>query len=311
MWRVRVCYHIQSHRSTGQLNRLVKTVKAGSPDSIVHISHDAAGEALDLPTLRALPGVEVSLHRGGYGDFSHVDRYLAGLDWLVDQGIEVDWFVNLTGQDYPLRPLAHIEAEYAAAAATGVDGFMEYWPALGADSHWGARKATSRYYFRHVRLARLSPRMRALLRPAQALNRVQPLLRLHTSYGLVLGRRVRAPFGPDFTLYGGSAYSSLRWPAAAHLREFCRNRPDVVGHFRHTLSPEEAIFQTILVNSGRFTLVPDCKRYFDFTGSRYNHPRVLKLDDVPRALASGAHFGRKFDDARVLDRLDAALAAQY
>lgn len=281
-----------------------------SPNSVIHVSHDLTGAPLQVNELRALTGVEVQFHRGGYGDFSHVDRYLAAVDWLRAAGITVDWLVNLTGQDYPLRHLADCEAELAAS---GADGFIEHWPALGPASHWGARRARSRYLFRHRRVAALTPRAARLLRPVQAVNRVQPLLRVHVAYGLVLGRRVsRPPFGPDLVLHGGSAYSSLSWPAVEYLRDFLHRRPDVEAHFRHTLSPEEAICQTILASAGKFRLDPDCKRYFDFRGSTFNHPRVLTLDDLPRAFASGAHFGRKFDQDRhpeVLDAVDAHLDA--
>jgi hypothetical protein len=276
-----------------------------SPDSLIHVSHDRAGTPVDVAELRAMTNVEVQLHQGGYGDYSHVDRYLAAVDWIRAEGLHVDWLVNLTGQDYPLQPLAACEAELADS---GVDGFMEHWPALGPDSHWGAQRAGSRYLFRHRRLTGLNPRATRLLRPLQAVNRVQPWVRLHVSYGLVLGRRVLSPpFGPELVLHGGSAYSSLTWAAVEYMRDFLHRRPDVEVHFRHTLSPEEAIFQTILASSGKFTLAKDSKRYFDFTGSAFNHPRVLTVDDLPHAFASGAHFGRKFDmdrDPAVLDAVD-------
>jgi hypothetical protein len=272
------------------------------------VSHDLTGAPIDEAELHALTNVKVQRHLGGYGDFNHVDRYIAAVDWLRADGIAVDWLVNLTGQDYPLRRLAECEAELVAA---GADGFVEHWPALGPESHWGARKARSRYFFHHRKLASLTPRGARLLRPVQVVNRIQPWLRVHVSYGLVLGRRVRVtPFGPDLVLHGGSAYSSLSWPAVEYLRDFLDHRPDVREHFRHTLSPEEAIFQTILASAGKFTLDPDGRRYFDFTGSTFNHPRVLTMADLPRAFASGAHFGRKFDGDRhpeVLDAIDAHL----
>jgi hypothetical protein len=303
---VHVGYLVQSHRDPGQVARLVRTLKAGSPDAVVHVSHDFTSSPLDAAALTALPGVLVRPAEGGYGDFSHVRRYLDAVEDLVAGGLQVDWVVNLTGQDYPLRPLADSEADLLAG---GVDGYLEFFPALDPGSAtWPVRRARSRYLFRHRRLASLSPAAGRRLRPLQAINRIQPFVRFHVAYGLTVGLRRRSPFGPGFELYGGSAYSSLSWDCVAHLREFCAARPDVVRHYEHTLSPEESMFQTILVNSGRFTLTGDCRRYFDFRGSTSNHPRVLGLDDLPRALASGADFARKIEDPAVLDALDAHLA---
>src|SRR4051794_24450699 len=108
-----------------------------SPDSLIHVSHDRAGTPVDVAELRAMTNVEMQLHQGGYGDYSHVDRYLAAVDWIRAEGLHVDWLVNLTGQDYPLQPLAACEAELADS---GVDGFMEHWPALGRIAT-GARSA--------------------------------------------------------------------------------------------------------------------------------------------------------------------------
>jgi len=305
---MRACYQIQSHRSPEQLLRLVGQIKRMSPKSFVHISHDAKGAPIDVSALRSLPDVHVQFDRGGYGDFNHVDRYLDAIDWLAAEGVQVDWIVNLTGQDYPLRHLADSEAELAAS---GSDGFIEHWPAIGPESKWGSRRARSRYYFRHRRVAKLTPRSQRLLRPLQAVNLVQPLVRVNVSFGLAVGWRVRTPFGPDLRLYGGSCFCSITWPAAVYARDFYRRRPDVVEHFRHTLAPDEVAIQSVLASSGRFNLISDSKRYFDFSGSMFNHPKVLTLADLPRALASGAHWGRKFDGEahpEALDALDAHLA---
>lgn len=307
---MRFCYHIQSHRSPEQLTRLVHAVKRYSPNSVIHISHDVNGARLDVAELQSLPDVVVQFHEGGYGDFSHVDRYMAAVDWLNGEGVHVDWLVNITGQDYPLRPLGAAEDELVQS---GADGFMEYWDAFGPESHWPRRRVRSRYYFHHRRLMPLTATQKKVLRPLQALNRVQPLLRLHVSYGLAVGHRVRSPFGPDLRLHGGSAFSSLSWPVVAYLREYFDRRPDVVEYFRRCLSPVEAVFQTIVCSAGQFNLVPDCKRYFDFRGSEFNHPKSLTAEDLPRALASGAHFARKFDYEKhpeLMDVLDAHLAAQ-
>jgi hypothetical protein len=298
---MRVGYLVQSHRDPDQIARLVRTLRDESPDAIVHVSHDFTSSPLDLA---GMPGVVVRPAAGGYGDFSHVRRYLDAVDDLAGAGL--DWIVNITGQDYPLRPLADAEADLAAG---GADGYLEYFPALDpARSTWPARRARTRYLFRHRRLVPLSPAAKRRLRPLQALNYVQPLFRLQVSYGLTVGVRRRSPFGPGFVLYGGSAYHSLSWACVEYLREFCAGHPEIVRYYEQTLSPVESIVQTILLNSGRFDLRDDCRRYFDFRGSTFNHPRYLGVGDLPRALASGADFARKIDDPAVLDALDAVLA---
>ena len=62
---------------------------------------------------------------GGYGDFSHLDRYFAAVDWLDEHGVQFDWLQNLTGQDYPLQPMSDIER---ALAHSEVDGYLQYAP---------------------------------------------------------------------------------------------------------------------------------------------------------------------------------------
>ena len=302
---VRVCYQIQSHRSPEQLTRLVAAIRRMSPTSFVHVSHDRAGAPIDAAALEALGDVAVVRDPGGYGDFSHVDRYLWAVDWLRAEGVTVDWVANITGQDYPLRGLAECERELEAS---GVDGFMDLWRALGPESHWGGdARAISRYHFRHRRLRDLSPRAQRALRPLQAVNRLQPWFRVHVSFGLAVGRRVPDPFAPDLELFAGSCFATLSWPVVEYAVDELRRRPALVEHLRHTLAPDEMALHTVIGSSGKFTIDRDPKRYYDFSGSRFNHPRTLTLEDLPRAWASGAHFARKVDgDAHpeVLDAMD-------
>ncbi len=103
---MRVCYDIQTHRDPDQISRLVRTLLTESPGAVVHISHDRRGPALDERALQAYGDVVVELADGGYGDFSHVERHMQAIAWVLDHRPDVDWLVNLTGQDYPIVPIA-------------------------------------------------------------------------------------------------------------------------------------------------------------------------------------------------------------
>jgi hypothetical protein len=312
-----VVYFLQTHTRSAQVARLVETITAGSPDALVLISHDAARPALGMAGLTALGNVHVMLDQGGYGDFSHVDRYLAAVDWLDANGVEYDWLENLTGQDYPLRPIAEIENTLATADC---DGFLLYSPVfperMPRDADMGAASwyrlvmpfdATMRYDYQHWRLGKPTLAKRHWLRPLMAVNFVQPWIRVSNSYASVGVRRRDTVFGPGFYCYGGSFFCTLRAECARYVRDYARANPDVVAFFRGTLAPEEVFMHSVLVNSGRFRFDLDYKRYIDWTGQRHTHPRTLGTGDLDKMLASGAHWARKLDqrkDAKLLDILD-------
>jgi hypothetical protein len=306
---VRTCYQIQSHRAPRQLDRLVRALLATSEDPVVVVNHDTAGEPLPTDAWADDPRVLVQRMPGGYADWSHVARYLAVTDLLAARGVDYDWMVNLSGQDYPLRSLRDAEKELAES---GADGFVHYFRVLGPESRWPAHRGRDRYWFRYRQLGRLTERTRWRLRPLQAVNRVQPLIRVHTATSFSLGRRTHVPYGPDFVCYGGSAWYSLSRDCVEYLRSFTATRRDVVEHYRGTLAPEESLFHTALLNAGRFRLVNDNRRYVDFRETRLGHPRTLELSDVAPARASGAHFARKWDLGRTpeaFDELDALVYA--
>jgi hypothetical protein len=289
---MRVCYQVHTHRAPAQIHRLVRTLVRSSPECVVVISHDRLGPELDEAALSRLGDVHVLPTDGGYGDWSHVRRYLEVADLLAERGIDYDWMANLTGQDYPVRPLGAAEAELAAA---DVDGFLLSFPVESEDAPWPHQRSRSRYWYRYRRLGELSPRAKRMLRPVQVVNRVQPMARVNVSFGFSVGVRARAPFAPGFACHGGSFWCTLSRKAVERLREFTAARPDVVAHYQRTLAPDESYFHTVLSNTPGMRFSSDCLRYFDFSQSTFNHPKTLDESDVAPAAASGAHFARKWD----------------
>jgi hypothetical protein len=318
----RVCYHLQTHTKPRQVTRLVDVIKRGSPDCVVVISHDRDAPPLETAQLERWPGVKVLLHQAGYGDFTHLDRLFASVDWLDSQGIEFDWLENLTGQDYPLRAISEIEA---ALTRCEHDGFLQYAPVFPKEvpdtADWGAGPgyllcdpldARLRYRHRHWRVTRPTPFKQRWLRPLMAINLMQPWVSVALAFGSVGVRRASTIFSDDFILYGGSFFCTLSADSVRYARDFARNNPQVVSYFNGTLGADETFLHTVLVNAHKFKFEPVGKRYIDFTGSRNNHPRVLGTRDLESMLKSGDHWARKFDpsfDAGVLDLIDDHIGA--
>jgi hypothetical protein len=314
---VRVCYYMQTHTKPAQIARLVELIREGSPDSFILIDHDATREPLDASRFQPIPGVHVINSRGGYGDFSHLDRYFAAVDWLDAHGVEFDWMQNMSGQCYPLRPIADIER---VLSESSVDGYMLYAPVFPErtppDADWGAGPqwrlcspfdTSMRMEYRHRWIGRPTPAKQRWLRPVMILNLIQPWVRVSLGFSTVGIRRKNTIFNDDFICYGGWFFCLLAAHCVRYTRQFARENPDIVTYFRTMAAPEEVFLQTVLVNSGKFRFVPDSKHYIDLSQSRNNHSKVLGMVDLPSMLASEAHWARKFDpsfDSAVLDVLD-------
>lgn len=309
---MKVLYLIQTHKNPEQIHRLVQTIKKSSPNSYILVSHDFRNCNLDTTSLRNLPDVEVIEGQGGRGDFSIIQGYLDAINWLFSHQIDFDWLINITGQDYPTQPLQQIEK---FLVETKYDGFSSYFNAFSdCDRNiWGSKQGRDRYLYQYWRSGGyLSSWQRALVKlPRMIINNIQPLVRINSSYGLLIGIRANSsPFKDNFLCYGGSFFHTLSKKCVRYLYNFSKQNTQLISYFQKTCIPDESFIQTILVNSKVFNICNDHKRYMDFTGSLHGHPRVLTSEDYPELIKDNIHFARKFEymrDRKVLDMLDARI----
>ncbi len=300
---MRVCYFLQTHGLAAQIERLVQTLRRGSPDSLILIGHDDSASRLDDRRV----GAARVLHSPGphrRGHFSAIEPYLTAIEHLRTNSLDFDWLVYLSGQDYPTQPLATSEA---FLARTPYDGFLTYWDVHSPSGGWGrSRRGVRRYLYRYRAVPGWA--RSTLRRVAPLVNDVQSLVHVHRTYGVRVGVRARStPFEDSLVCYAGSAWSTLSRRCVEFLAESVRARPDLVEYYRHTVSPEESLVQTLLVNSTRFALAKDNLRYIDFTGASDGRPRTLTVADYETITRPRYHFARKFDlgrDAAVLNLLD-------
>lgn len=305
---MRVAYLVQNHRCPRQAARLVAALRRGGDCRILFVHDEYAGHCSARSLRRALD-VEVLPGRRPVrrGYLSMLDPFFDGVRHLAETSPRYDWLVYLSGQDYPIRPVAELER---MLEATAFDGFLRFWPALEAQNPWGRPKqGVRRYLFQYHDAPRWTLPALRLLRAA---NGLQGLLHVHLVYGPRVGLRgLRPPFHDDFHCWAGLQWSVLRRAAAEAAAAGFRDDPRLAAWFDRTVAPDEAVVQTLLVNSGRFQLCDDDLRYEIFAGSRDGHPRALSRADLPALLASGKYFARKFDvdvDSVLLDEIDAAVA---
>ncbi len=232
-------------------------------------------QALDRP----IYDIEtVFKYANGWGSFKLVQATLDAMEHFRD--MPYDYFINLSGQCYPLRPIEQIKQRLAVSNGSS---FMEYEPfprERWADENGGYRRVQKIFFrpFKHASIWSV-PRIRTI----------------------PLGMRP----------YGGSQWFCLHKRHVELVLSFLEEHPEVVSFYKRSLIPDEMFFQTILMNSEvRDEIVNDSKRFTDWSKKCTPLPAVLLTEDVPRLERSNKFFARKFDpliDSKVLDILDTRL----
>ena len=296
---VSAAYLVISHQYPEQVLRLARTLRAGSPDATLLMHHDDRRVALDAAALRALGGVELVTPPTAvaWGWTSQLDMLLRCFAWALER-VGFDWLVVLSGQDYPIRPLADIERDLRDG---DYDGYLEGIPvAPPAWSRGEADEFARRYFYRY---RRVRPPGAALRRAVAA---ARPLLTLREMpWGTVLGRRCA---GPPLPVRRGADWLTLSRRA---VEVVVGAAPEVVRHYRRTLMPTESLPHTVLYAEPGLRLSGDTRRYSAWAPGS-SHPPCCGAADLDALLASGTDFARKFDptvDASVMDELDRVVAA--
>ena len=285
-----VAYVVLSHRNPAQVLRLVRALGEG-PAAHVLVRHDPRHSDLPHAAIEAA-GAEALEDRieVDWAQWSYLELILSCLR-EARRRLDPEWTLILSGQDYPLRSLAAIEADLDRARVDARLGSVREVesrrPAHGDEFYLRCRY---RHYARPRGLADLPRRLR-------------PLVYARDLPPLVGVRRLRRPPLP---FYSSADWLTLRRPAVEALLDAAGNRR-LMQHFRRVAVPSESFFATVLLADPRLAVDGDHRRFAHFSDSGAAHPDTLTSRDLDRILASGADFARKFDaelDSEVLDRLD-------
>ncbi|MEO5713799.1 MAG: beta-1,6-N-acetylglucosaminyltransferase [Luteolibacter sp.] len=238
-----------------------------------------------------------------WGDFSCVEATIKAMRLLYAGGDGPEWFVYLSGADYPIKPAHQILAELQASA---FDGHIEHKLVSEGDLHYPPDPDYPRGWKWESWLKQCHRRYCSLRLDVRGINRyLRPSTRTFWLEHPIFTRG-RLPFTPEFKCYAGEVWFTGNHRCARRILDFDDNDERLAAHYRRTLVPEESYLQTVLGNAPDLKLSQNYLRYVDWTGGGSN-PKVLTKEDLPFLIRSKAHFARKFDEAvnsSVLDELD-------
>lgn len=249
------------------------------------------------PFTRALAnaGVEgVTLlprHATTWASMELVEAALEGLTRGVED--DCDYFLLISGRDFPLRPVEEI---VGFAEAAGPRSYVEHFPLPDPRWRFEGRERTDFYtYTVRGRRETCIPRgedTSFLNWKGRLLNEA---LRLR---GAFKGPRRLPPYARP---YGGSQWWNLSRPAADAVLGFLDEHPDYRRYHEHTLAPDELFFQSILLGTSlaeELEVVDDSLRFMRWPEDE-SHPRTLTMDDLSAAGESEALFCRKVECPRL------------
>ncbi len=301
---------VVSHDKPAQLLRLIRRLMKlyGNPPIVCH--HDFSKcslEGFDFPkeVTFVRPHIETK-----WGGISVCLAFVAALHAMYQRADSPDWFVFLSGADYPVRPAQTVLDQLSLG---GFDAYLDHrlveypwtpdpsvkYAPYAFDSAAWVPLAYDRYVALRFWLPWYSWARRKPVKIIVGNLRSQVLIRLFT------------PFSETLKCYGGSGWFTCNRKAAERLLAQNLENRSLLAHYSRKFAADESLSQTILCNQPDLKISKNDMRYID--GSLGGpHQKTLGMEDVPGILASGAHFARKFDlakGAEVFDAIDAAVDA--
>ena len=238
-----------------------------------------------------------------WGDFSCVEATIKALRLLYSGADYPEWFVFLSGSDYPIKSANKILADLKTNSFDGYiehklvsEGDLAYPPDPDNLQGWKWETWLKQCHKRYCSLRVDVPGINRYLRFSKRTFRLE-----HPVF-----TKGRLPFTAEFKCYAGEVWFSANHRCARRILDFYDHDCRVAKHYRKTLVPEESYLQTVLANAPDLKLSQNYLRYVDWTRGGSN-PKVLTMEDLPKLAKSGSHFARKFDesvDATILDELD-------
>jgi hypothetical protein len=265
---MRIAYLILAHKNPQQIERMFRAIYHPDNHYLFHIDR------------KSPPECHACVVR--WASFSVIDTTLLGIRQLMELSPHWDMFMNLSGQDFPLRSQDEIRDKLAANADRN---FVEHFDPM---PRWEDALA-------RIRRIRISPPF-----TASAFN--IPKIRIDR-WSRYLG---------NATYFGGSSYFVL----SRRFCEFMIGSPEFERYrrfFRFTYTSDEIFIQTFIMNSAmRDTVVNDNLRQLNWSEGKAQ-PKIYTMADREELLGSDALFARKFDvdvDADIYGLLEQRLASR-
>lgn len=276
---ISIAYLILVHRYPQQFKRLFKSIYNENNIYLIHIDKKANDSSFneiekflaDFPNAHITKSTCVT-----WGGYSMVQSELDGIETLLRLNKNWDFFINLSGQDFPLKNQNDIQQFLSQN--------------------------------RNINFIKTNDQI--INRP-DTLNRIEHYFKESNLTGLS-GPLHKRQYMKNITPYIGGQWMILTRDCCAFIAE-SNEISQFKAFYRNTLIPDEAFFQTVLMNTeNSFSIVNDDKRAIIWVpeGDIKLRPKTLLEGDLEFLLSGDNLFARKFDekvDTKIISALETSL----
>lgn len=258
-----IAYFLLVHRYPAQFKRLFRAIYLSGNQYVVHVDKSSGAELeKEISTfLKPFDGVElISSEDAVWGGYSLVNAELRGMARLLEMGSHWTHYINLSGQDFPLKSQNYIRQFFAANPG--------------------------RQFIRALDQRRDRP---------DTMNRISHMFT--EEHGAIKATGVARPYLVGDTPFIGTQWKAVTRSFCEYV---CHDpRTDRFKTFyRNSFIADEAFFQTVMMNSGEQGIVMnDDLRMIDWVpdGDVKLRPRNYDEADLNKLKRSNDLFARKFD----------------
>ena len=287
---MKMAFLVTAHSNFKHLKLLMSILDTGKDDVFLHI--DKRAKRVPSPSELHHPYMleRQVVHWAGFSQVVVTNR-------LFKEAINVsdaDYFVFISGTDYPVRPIEELRAYLLSSGLNHInvrDGFVD------------GQNIQKLIKF-HPEYTRRNPRL------------------ISTQFWRVverLGKKYFPDKKPPFPLYTGHNWCALKRDAVKYILDIVEKNKAYEEFFKYTNSPDEAYHQTILGNSSFRGSVAPYLTYTDWTGVEKpayiteEHVELLKknMKFETEFGIQEVFFARKFHDKldHVVRKIDKELLA--
>lgn len=288
---MKIAYCILTHNNPEHLVRLTRAIATPNTHSFVHI--DAKSDMKISESENSQLTLVKNRMPVYWGSFHIVEATLNTFKEALQHG-DYDYFVVLSGADYPIKSNEYIENFFEKNAGTNF---------ISSVKMPGNGKTMDRVEFPWLPASTKTPGMKAWGR--KLINRTIRMLSIM--------HHLPKPY-KDFTFYGGSAWVAFTRETVEYILQFAAENPKFQKFFKHVLLPDESYFQTLLLNTKPTKPHKNAIMYTIWQeGSpspetiTENDLEHLQSDEIETSYGKVAPlFARKFDakNTKLLDQID-------